>query len=118
MDPAVQAAVLPYMRSELDARGLTSVRISASDETNYDTARSTWNSFGASTKALVSQVNVHGYQGANGRRDLLYTDVVTTAARSSGTRKRATATAPAGPSPATSVTTSAGCTPRPGSTGR
>ena len=39
MDPAVQAAVLPYMRSELDKRGLTGLRIAASDETNYDTAR-------------------------------------------------------------------------------
>ncbi|MFG1670672.1 glycoside hydrolase [Streptomyces sp. Y7] len=81
MDPAVQAAVLPYMRSELDKRGLSGVRISASDETNYDTARSTWASFGASTKALVSQVNVHGYQGSGGRRDLLYTDVVTTSGK-------------------------------------
>ncbi|MFJ7078099.1 beta-1,6-galactanase [Streptomyces sp. NPDC098781] len=78
LDPAVQAAVLPYIRSELDKRGLTSLRISASDETNYDTARSTWASFGSSTKSLVSQVNVHGYQGSGGRRDLLYTDVVTT----------------------------------------
>lgn len=81
MDPAVQEAVLPYMRSELDKRGLTGVRIAASDETNYDTARSTWGSFGASTKALVSQVNVHGYQGSGGRRDLLYTDVVTTSGK-------------------------------------
>ncbi|MGW5634100.1 glycoside hydrolase [Streptomyces sp. NPDC003832] len=81
LDPAVQAAVLPYMRSELDRRGLTGVRISASDETNYDTARSTWASFGASTKALVAQVNVHGYQGTGGRRDLLYTDVVTTSGK-------------------------------------
>ncbi len=81
MDPAVQAAVLPYMRSELDKRGLTGIRISASDETNYDTARSTWSSFGSSTKALVSQVNVHGYQGSDGRRDLLYTDVVTTSGK-------------------------------------
>ncbi|UOB12615.1 beta-1,6-galactanase [Streptomyces sp. HP-A2021] len=78
MDPAVQAAVLPYMRSELDKRGLTGLRIAASDETNYDTARSTWSSFNSSTKSLVSQVNVHGYQGSGGRRDLLYTDVVTT----------------------------------------
>ncbi len=54
MDPAVQAAVLPYMRSELDKRGLTGLRIAASDETNYDTARSTWSSFNSSTKALVS----------------------------------------------------------------
>ncbi|WP_328427414.1 glycoside hydrolase [Streptomyces sp. NBC_00443] len=81
LDPAVQAAVLPYMRSELDSRGLTGIRIAASDETNYDTARSTWGSFGTSTKALVSQVNVHGYQGSNGRRDLLYTDVVTTSGK-------------------------------------
>ncbi|MBD0841857.1 glycoside hydrolase [Streptomyces sp. TRM68416] len=81
LDPAVQAAVLPYMRSELDKRGLTGVRISASDETNYDTARSTWSSFNSSTKALVSQVNVHGYQGTGGRRDLLHTDVVTTAGK-------------------------------------
>ncbi|MEJ8669489.1 beta-1,6-galactanase [Streptomyces sp. MS1.AVA.1] len=81
LDPAVQAAVLPYMRSELDSRGLTGIRIAASDETNYDTARSTWGSFGTSTKALVSQVNVHGYQGSGGRRDLLYTDVVTTSGK-------------------------------------
>ncbi|MFE9019109.1 beta-1,6-galactanase [Streptomyces sp. NPDC007808] len=81
MDPAVQAAVLPYMRSELDKRGLTGVRIAASDETNYDTARSTWAAFSSSTKALVSQVNVHGYQGSGGRRDLLHTDVVTTSGK-------------------------------------
>ncbi|MGW6734924.1 beta-1,6-galactanase [Streptomyces sp. NPDC055013] len=81
LDPAVQTAVLPYMRSELDGRGLTGVRIAASDETNYDTARSTWASFGTSTKALVSQVNVHGYQGSGGRRDLLHTDVVTTSGK-------------------------------------
>lgn len=81
MDPAVQAAVLPYMRSELDKRGLSGIRISASDETNYDTARSTWSSYNSATKALVSQVNVHGYQGSGGRRDLLYTDVVTTSGK-------------------------------------
>ncbi|MFJ4617865.1 beta-1,6-galactanase [Streptomyces sp. NPDC088812] len=79
MDATVQAAVLPYLRSELDGRGLTDVRISASDETSYDLARTTWNSFSSSTKALVDQVNVHGYQGSGGRRDLLHTDVVTTA---------------------------------------
>ncbi|BCL26138.1 glycoside hydrolase [Streptomyces aurantiacus] len=81
MDATVQAAVLPYLRGELDARGLSGVRLSASDETSYDLARTTWNSFGASTKALVSQVNVHGYQGSGGRRDLLHTDAVTTAGK-------------------------------------
>lgn len=81
MDTSVQAAVLPYMRSELDKRGLTGVKISASDETNYDTARSTWSAFSATTKSYVNQVNVHGYQGSGGRRDLLYTDVVKTSGK-------------------------------------
>ncbi|NGO06500.1 beta-1,6-galactanase [Streptomyces sp. HC44] len=79
MDASVQSAVLPLLRSELDKRGLTGTRISASDETSYDLARTTWNSFSSSTKALVDRFNVHGYQGSGGRRDLLYTDVVTTA---------------------------------------
>ncbi|MFF9619990.1 glycoside hydrolase [Streptomyces griseosporeus] len=78
VDASVQTAVLPYLRSELDKRGLQSTRIAASDETSYDLARTTWNSFNATTKSLVDRVNVHGYQGAGGRRDLLYTDVVTT----------------------------------------
>lgn len=81
MDATVQAAVLPYLRSELNSRGLTGVKISASDETSYDLARTTWNSFSSTTKGYVNQVNVHGYQGSNGRRDLLYTDVVTTAGK-------------------------------------
>jgi galactan endo-1,6-beta-galactosidase len=79
MGASVQAAVLPYLRSELDKRGLTGTLISASDETTYDLARTTWNRFSSTTKALVNQVNVHGYQGSGGRRDLLYNDVVTTA---------------------------------------
>ncbi len=81
MDATVQAAVLPYLRSELDKRGLTGTLVSASDETNYDLARTTWNSFSSTTKAQVNRVNVHGYQGSGGRRDLLYTDVVTTAGK-------------------------------------
>lgn len=81
MDASVQSAVLPYLRSELNNRGLTGVKISASDETSYDLARTTWNYFSSTTKGYVNQVNVHGYQGADGRRDLLYTDVVTTAGK-------------------------------------
>lgn len=65
----------------MDKRGLTATKISASDETSYDLARTTWNSFSSTTKALVSRVNVHGYQGSGGRRDLLYTDAVTTAGK-------------------------------------
>ncbi|MFI6334798.1 beta-1,6-galactanase [Streptomyces sp. NPDC050535] len=82
MDAAVQSAVLPYLRSELDKRGLTATKISASDETSYDLARTTWGSFSSTTKALVNRVNVHGYQGSGGRRDLLYTDAVTTSGKS------------------------------------
>jgi galactan endo-1,6-beta-galactosidase len=81
MDATVQAAVLPHLRSELNSRGLTGVKISSSDETSYDLARTTWNSFSSTTKGYVDQVNVHGYQGSGGRRDLLYTDVVTTAGK-------------------------------------
>ncbi|MGW2637328.1 beta-1,6-galactanase [Streptomyces sp. NPDC001348] len=81
MDATVQSAVLPYLRSELDKRGLTGTKISASDETSYDLARTTWNSFSSTTKGYVDRVNVHGYQGSGGRRDLLYSDVVTTAGK-------------------------------------
>jgi galactan endo-1,6-beta-galactosidase len=73
--PSTQRSVLAHMRTELDRQGLTGVAVSASDETNYDVARATWNSFDSATKAVVRQVNVHGYQGSGGRRDLLYNDV-------------------------------------------
>lgn len=74
-DASIQRTVLANLRARLDAQGLTGVGISASDETSYDLARTTWNSFDATTKGVVRQVNVHGYQGSGGRRDLLYTDV-------------------------------------------
>jgi galactan endo-1,6-beta-galactosidase len=74
-DTGTQAAVLGQVRTELDNRGLTTVKVAASDESLYDQARSTWNSYGAATKAAVGRVNVHGYQYGGGRRDLLYTAV-------------------------------------------
>jgi galactan endo-1,6-beta-galactosidase len=66
-----QAAVVKVLRAEMDERGLREVPIPASDESWYDWAVETWNSFDDSTKGLIKQVNVHGYQGINGRRDLL-----------------------------------------------
>ena len=66
-----QAAVLPLLRAQLDKRELKDMPIAASDESLYDQALATWNSFDMATKAIVKQVNVHGYQKANGRRDLL-----------------------------------------------
>ncbi len=76
VDAAVQATVIPYLATELAARGLTNSMVAASDENTYDGATSTWNSFSASVQAQVGKVNTHGYQYGGGRRDLLYTAVV------------------------------------------
>lgn len=70
-----QAAVIGYLRAELDDRGLNSTRVAASDESFYDQATSTWNSFSAATQAQIGEVNVHGYQYGGGRRDGLYNAV-------------------------------------------
>ncbi|MFE2753569.1 hypothetical protein ACFXGA_16395 [Actinosynnema sp. NPDC059335] len=75
IDATTQRSVLAHLRAELDRQGLTGTWVAASDETSYDLARTTWNSFDATTKGLVRQVNVHGYQGLGGRRDLLADDV-------------------------------------------
>ena len=69
---ASQAAFLPVLRAELNRRRLLDMPIAASDETSYADALKTWTSFTPQTKGLVSQVNVHGYQGANGPRAELY----------------------------------------------
>ena len=71
----IQRSVIANLRTELDRLGLTGTKVSASDETNYDLARTTWNGFDSATKGRVGQVNVHGYQGLSGRRDLLGNDV-------------------------------------------
>ena len=60
------------LRTELNNRGLGSTLISASDETSYDLAVSTWNSLGRTARSQVSRINVHGYQYGGGRRDTLY----------------------------------------------
>jgi galactan endo-1,6-beta-galactosidase len=75
IDATTQRSVLANLRTELNRQGLGGVGISASDETSYDLARTTWNGFDSATRALVRQVNVHGYQGSGGRRDLLFNDV-------------------------------------------
>jgi hypothetical protein len=74
IDAAIQRTILGHLRNELNLRGLTGTLISASDETNYDVGRATWESYDSATKALVNQINVHGYQHAGGRRDLLFND--------------------------------------------
>lgn len=68
---AIQAQVIQFLREELNSRSLSSVGIAASDESYYDQARATWDSFAPNVKSAVSKVNVHGYQYGGGRRDLL-----------------------------------------------
>jgi hypothetical protein len=75
IDASIQRTIAPYLRDELNTRGLTGVGVSASDESLFDQARTTWSSFDSATRSVVAQVNVHGYQYENGRRDLLYSDV-------------------------------------------
>eukprot|EP00966_Prymnesium_polylepis_P092212 2135041-Prymnesium_polylepis.1 len=69
---STQATVSRLLRQQLDQRNLSRVLVAASDENTYDEALATWQTFDASTKAAVQQVNTHGYQQGQGRRDLLY----------------------------------------------
>ena len=74
-DASTQQAVVPSLRAALDSRGLQSVGVTASDENDIDTARTTWNGFSASVQNAVSKVNAHGYSGlspyrGNGRGPL------------------------------------------------
>lgn len=69
---ASQAAFLPHLRAALDRQGLNSTPIVASDETSFTEALQTWGKFPAGIKALVSRVNVHGYEGAQGPRAELH----------------------------------------------
>jgi len=73
---AAQQNFLPLLRAELDRQNLRELAVTASDETHYDHAVDTWKSFPPSVKAVVTRVNVHGYQYANGRRDELHQLVV------------------------------------------
>lgn len=68
---STMATVIGYLNTELAQRGLSSF-VSASDETSYDLAISTWQGLGSSAQNAVKRVNVHGYQGGGGRRDTLY----------------------------------------------
>jgi galactan endo-1,6-beta-galactosidase len=72
LDTSTQEAVIGFLRTELDNRGLSTVAITASDESYFDQALTTWNSFSTATRARVDQVNVHGYQGSGGNRAGLY----------------------------------------------
>ena len=72
-----QIAFLPLLRAELDRQGLKDLPIAAADESEYDAALRVWNAYPPATKALVTRVNVHGYQMAKGDRAELHRQVVT-----------------------------------------
>lgn len=70
--PPAQARMLALLRPELDRQGFKDLPIAASEETYYDHAIQTWESFDKGTRALIGQYNVHGYQEANGDREKLH----------------------------------------------
>lgn len=59
---AEQAKILPLVRVAFDAQGLADVALTASDESLVNQAIDTWKSFSPELKAIIDQVNVHGYQ--------------------------------------------------------
>lgn len=79
-DVSTQAKVIPYLRSELDNRGLSSTIVSASDENTYDIAITTFNNLGSTALGDVGRINVHGYEYGNGSRNGLY-DLVSAAGK-------------------------------------
>jgi galactan endo-1,6-beta-galactosidase len=60
---AAQRRLLPLLRRDLDRRGLRDLPIAASDETFVSQAIDAWKGYDDATRALVAQINVHGYQG-------------------------------------------------------
>lgn len=64
-----QRDILGRLRRELDRRGLEKLPISASDETYISQAIDAWRGYDGATRALVAQINVHGYQGDKSPRD-------------------------------------------------
>ncbi len=68
LPPSLQAKLLPMLRTELDRQGLRELPIAASDETSYKQALDTWKQLPPEARAVVAQVNVHGYQHRKGPR--------------------------------------------------
>jgi hypothetical protein len=71
-----QESVLALLSQQLAAAGLAgATRPAASDDNQVDEALKTWQTFSPATRALVGQVNVHGYE-EGGDRAGLYSAVV------------------------------------------
>jgi O-glycosyl hydrolase len=61
-DRSSQARLIRRLRAALDQHALDAVRISAADETNYERAIRTWESYDRKTRADVAQINAHAYE--------------------------------------------------------
>ncbi|KAG6000333.1 Endo-beta-1 6-galactanase [Claviceps maximensis] len=70
-DVSTMDQVVAFLKTEMSARH-SEAEIAASDENTYDAAVQTWQTMKQTTRDSVSRINVHGYQGANGARDKLY----------------------------------------------
>ncbi|SPO00328.1 probable Endo-beta-1,6-galactanase [Cephalotrichum gorgonifer] len=66
-----QATIIGHLANHIASRGLSS-KIAASDESYFDQAVSNLQNIGSSAISKISRINVHGYQGGSGRRDVLY----------------------------------------------
>ena len=75
-DMYTQSTAINHLRTELDNRGLTSMKIAASDEVSYNQAIATWSMLIPSAINLVDQIDVHGYEHGSGNRVGLYNDAV------------------------------------------
>ncbi len=60
-DAAAQQAMIPRLRHELDRLGLNNIAVAAADENDIDVALNTWKAYDPATRALVGEVNAHGY---------------------------------------------------------
>jgi galactan endo-1,6-beta-galactosidase len=60
-DTASQAAVIGYLRTEMNNHGLTNMPIAASDETSFDQSLSTWQGFNSTVQGEVGIVTTHDY---------------------------------------------------------
>lgn len=69
-DRPSQSQLIGLLRSSLDAKGLTSVGIAASDETGIDIAVDTYNALTATARGQIVQINTHAYSGSK-RAELL-----------------------------------------------
>lgn len=71
---ATQAAVLPHLKQALANLSVATL-VASSDENTYTMALQSYSNLGPKALQAVDKVNVHGYEGGGGRRDLLYAAV-------------------------------------------